>query len=106
MASAKHHYEARDQLCCFQSRSVTSFTCRKYIVSSGNDNYLSLWNMANPKRNLTLDGHTKKTTAVAFSPNAHVIASSSYDNTVRLWYPGSSIKPQVLKGHTAPVRAV
>jgi WD40 repeat protein len=62
--------------------------------------------MANPKRNLTLDGHTKKVSAVAFSPNAHIIASASYDNSVRLWYPGSSIKTKIIKGHTAPVRAV
>lgn len=62
--------------------------------------------MANPKRNLTLDGHSKKITAVTFSPTAHVIATASMDNTVRLWYPGSSIKPKVMKGHTAPVRSV
>lgn len=106
MAPAEHHHQKRNQLSCLQPRSVTIFSSRKYIVSSGNDNYLSLWNIANPKRNLTLDGHTKKTTAVAFSPNAHIIASSSFDTTVRLWYPGSSIKPKVIKGHTAPVRSV
>ena len=62
--------------------------------------------MANPKRNLTLYGHTKKISAVTFSPNAHIIASASYDNSVRLWFPGSSIKTKVLNGHTAPVRSV
>jgi len=62
--------------------------------------------MANPKRNLTLDGHSKKISAVTFSPNAHIIASASYDNSVRLWFPGSSIKTKILNGHTAPVRSV
>ena len=62
--------------------------------------------MANPKRNLTLDGHGKKISSLAFSPNAHIIASGSYDNSVRLWFPGSSTKTRIIKGHTAPVRSV
>lgn len=106
MAPTKYHNQERYQFNCFQSRSVITSSYSKYIVSSGVDDYLSLWNIANPKRNLTLDGHTKKITSVAFSPNAHIIASASYDNSVRLWFPGSSIKTKILKGHTAPVRSV
>ena len=106
MAPAEHQHQTIDQLSSLQPRSVSLLSLRKYIVSSGIDDYLSLWNIANPKRNLTLDGHTKKISCVAFSPNAHIIASASYDNSVRLWFPGSSIKTKVLKGHTAPVRSV
>lgn len=106
MVTSRHQHKTIDQFGGIQSRSVTLSTHSKYIVSSSNEDRLSLWNIANPKRNLLLDGHTKNVTAVTFSPNAHVIASASYDNTVRLWYPGSSIKTKTLKGHTAAVKTV
>jgi len=41
----------------------------KYIASSGVESNINLWNINNPKRNLTLDGHTKKVHSIAFSPN-------------------------------------
>ena len=106
MVAAEYQHQTVDQLGGIQSRSVFYVWFSKYIVSSGIDNYLSLWNMGNPKRNLTLDGHTKKISAVAFSPNANIIASASFDNSVRLWYPGSSVKTKILKGHTASVKSV
>jgi len=52
-----------------QLRPVSLHLYSKYIASSGLDDYINLWNINNPKRNLTLDGHTKKISCVAFSPN-------------------------------------
>jgi len=69
MALAEHSFQARDQLNSFQSWPVTAFLLSKYVVSSGSQNYVNLWNISNPKRHLTLDGHTKKVTNLAFSPN-------------------------------------
>ncbi len=62
--------------------------------------------MANSKRNLDLDGHTKRCTSVNFSPNNNVIVSGSYDNLIKLWYPGTATKTKTIKGHTAAVRSV
>ena len=78
----------------------------KYIAPCGVEKYINLWNINNPKRNLTLEGHTKKIQSITFSPNENILASASYDNTIKLWYPGSSNKTKTIKGHTAPVKSV
>ena len=48
---------------------IYTYYYRKYIASSGVESYINLWNINNPKRNLTLDGHTQKVQTIAFSPN-------------------------------------
>lgn len=78
----------------------------KYIASSGPENYANLWNINNPKRNLTLEGHTKRVSSLAFSPNENILASGSADNSVRLSFPGTNIKPKTIKGHTGAVKSL
>ena len=54
----------------------------------------------------TLEGHTDKVCAVAFSPDGMTVASASDDATARLWDAGTGAALQTLKGHTDGFRAV
>jgi len=54
----------------------------------------------------TLEGHSDRVTAVAFSPDGKTLASGSADGTVRLWEAGSGKALRTLEGHSDPVRAV
>jgi WD40 repeat protein len=54
----------------------------------------------------TLEGHSSRVSAVAFSPDGKLLASASDDQTVRLWDAGSGAPLQTLKGHSSWVEAV
>ncbi|MDQ3744660.1 MAG: caspase family protein, partial [Acidobacteriota bacterium] len=62
---------------------------------------------ATPRPELVLQtGHAMRVDALAFSPDARLVASASADHTVRLWDVGSGRELRELAGHSAYVRAV
>lgn len=70
------------------------------IVSSGDEQFLRLWNVATGTCCKTFSGHTRRVTSVVFSPDGKLLASCGEDQTIRLWDIEKGQCLRILKGHT------
>ncbi len=57
----------------------------KLMAVAGEDNRISVFNIATRTRVATLSGHTALIMCLSFSPNGEVLASGSADRTLKLW---------------------
>jgi WD40 repeat protein len=79
----------------------------KILVSWSRDKTVKLWDVASRKQLATLSGHTDAIRAVAFSPDASILATvGDKDRTIKVWDVASGEEQVTLQGHTAEVRSV
>jgi len=55
----------------------------KYLVSSGWDKNIFVWNMSNYKLELNINAHRNIVSAITFWKN--ILVTSSFDNSIKLW---------------------
>jgi WD40 repeat protein len=57
----------------------------KWLVSTGKDNLVKVWDVAARKETKSFAGHTKAVMMADFSPDGSQLVSASFDETARLW---------------------
>ncbi len=63
-----------------------------YLVSSGMDNKIIIWDLRSSKQMNILSGHNGPVSSICFHPKKNIIASAGDDKTVRLWeYPSGKL---------------
>src|SRR5438876_656975 len=75
----------------------------KVVPCSGWDGSVKLWELASGRCLQTLEGHTERVQALAWSADGGTLASGSFDHTIRLWEGQEGRSRGVLQGHRAEV---
>jgi WD40 repeat protein len=57
----------------------------KYLISSGDDNHIIVWDILSGKQVRILEGHTGPVNQICIHPTKDILASVSDDKTVCLW---------------------
>ncbi|NJO78091.1 MAG: NACHT domain-containing protein [Cyanobacteria bacterium RM1_2_2] len=84
-----------------------SFNTNGTLFATGDaEGGLRLWQRADTKLLLNLEGHLGWVWAIAFSPDGQTLASCSSDKTIRLWDIRTGECLQVLRGHQSAIWAV
>jgi WD40 repeat protein len=83
--------------------SVTALTFNpngKALVTGDMDGQICVWDVADIKPLLFLQGHALMIWALCYTPDGQMLASGSGDKTVRLWNMQDGTCLKVLQGHT------
>ncbi len=78
----------------------------KYLLSSGDDQQLILWDFETAKKITTLQGYDGYTNCVAFSPDEKYALAGTMDNSVILWNLDTRKIEKIFNDHQAKVTSV
>jgi hypothetical protein len=76
------------------------------ILTGSGDKTAKVWEAANGKELLSLNGHSEAITSVTFSPDGQRIVTGSYDRTAKVWDAATGKELFTLKGHNSGVSSV
>ena len=77
-----------------------------YIITTGSDNNIILWNAGSGIIYRTLSGLKKRTNSACFLENRERLYSGGEDNLVTVWNTRTMSIETYYRGHTGPVKAV
>ncbi|MBI4350665.1 MAG: WD40 repeat domain-containing protein [Elusimicrobia bacterium] len=78
----------------------------KFLITSGEDNTIRLWDNPDGIEIRTLRAHKGDVRCVAFDPDGDVFASASWDKTVRIWRTSDCAILAEAGGHEGPVNCL
>lgn len=76
---------------------------RTLAVADWSGNSIPIWDIESGRLTKTLNGHTERVLAVAFTPDGDHLLSSGQDYVIKLWHVPSGRNLRTLEGHTRPV---
>ncbi len=94
--------------------SIASMTLSpdgSYVAAGSFSGHIFVWRVADRSLLLTLQGHSRMTWAIAFSPDSTMLASGGYDSMVKLWEIQREQEPggrclKTFSGHDKWVRSI
>jgi len=76
-----------------------------FDASTGDDQMVKVWDAADSRGVLTLEGHDAEVTSVAFSPDGRLVVSGAWDGTARVWDVRTGQEISRISGHKATIHA-
>ena len=86
--------------------SVAVSTDGTYVVSSGEDKSIRVWDTRSHQLVKTLTGHRGPVSCLVFRANTHELFSGSYDRTVKLWNLDQMSYVETLFGHQSEIHGI
>jgi len=78
----------------------------KYIITTGSDNSIIIWNAEKGTIYRTLTGLKDRQNIALFSPDKSLLFSAGLGNNISIWNPNTGTVTETLKGHSGAVKAL